>query len=100
MDHSVEKKVVVAKITINKMKYGWSKYGGGRYGLVQSKADDWVCQACGDTQHKELPSFMIPFGVSLREFMRICSSCQNIKQNNGLTEIRELISLVRKKRGL
>lgn len=63
---------------MNKAKYGWSKFGGPNRGLVQEDlTDEWNCQACGETQTKELPPFMYEF--SPREYIRICSKCHNVR---------------------
>lgn len=79
----------------NRLKYGWSKYGSSNFGLVkQNITEDWTCQACGERQEINLPSFMFEFLE--REFIRICSKCQNNKITNSITTLDSLIKLCRK----
>jgi hypothetical protein len=75
--------------------YGWSKYGEVNYGLVQEdKTREWNCQACGDKQTKDMPSYMME--LIEREFVRICSSCQHVKLSNSLSSLYDLVYIVRK----
>ena len=78
----------------NKLKYGWSKWGEPNYGLVQKNlTDEWYCQCCNRQQSSHLPSFMFEFGE--REFVRICSLCQNTKLEMQLTTFGDLIKVCR-----
>ena len=75
--------------------FSWSKHGGSNYGLVQkSKTIEWVCQACGEKQASELPSYM--FEMLEDEFIRICSSCQAVKLKERIQLLADLIAKVRK----
>lgn len=79
---------------ITRKAYGWSKYGGKKLGLVQeSKTEEWNCQACGEKQGSELPSYM--FECLEGEFIRICTLCQSRKITNGITQMSQLLDLVR-----
>lgn len=75
--------------------FSWTKYGGANYGLVQAdKTTEWSCQACGNKQGSELPSYMFEF--SENEFIRICTLCQAKKLQNHIKDLNELLELVRK----
>lgn len=78
---------------INKMKYGWSKYGGPSKGLVKKQLDYWSCQSCGDQLTIGLPVFMFPFDG--KDFLRICSDCQNIALVYDISVFASLSFLVR-----
>lgn len=81
--------------SVSLKSYGWSKYGGERYGLVQeTKLPKWFCQSCQETQTSEMPSYMFEFSTG--EFIRICANCQYLKIKNQLTDLIDLVSLVRK----
>lgn len=75
--------------------YGWTKYGGSKLGLVQeNKTLEWSCQACGDLQTSELPSYMFEFIEN--EFIRICSVCQYKKITSHAQSLDELLQFVRR----
>lgn len=79
---------------LTKKAYGWSKWGGKNYGLVQeSKTPDWKCQACGETQGNDLPSYMFEFLPN--EFVRICTLCQHKKLLHHIEVFKDLLELVR-----
>jgi hypothetical protein len=80
---------------LTKKAYGWSKWGGANYGLVQKqKTEEWNCQACGEKEGSEMPSYM--FEIIPSEFIRICSNCQALKNIHSLKTMHELLRLVRK----
>jgi hypothetical protein len=80
-------------LTDNQMKYGWSKWGGPRYGLLKDEKE-WVCQACGEPQPKELPTYMLPLDSFYRDFVRICSNCKHIQYSRRISYY-TLIKIVR-----
>ena len=89
------------KKLINKAKYGWSKWGRNNNGLVDEDiTEEWNCQACGEMQTDELPPFM--YEVSKREYIRICSVCQNKTIIDHIEPLHFdlLIIRVRKRHGL
>ena len=89
------------KKLINKAKYGWSKWGSNNNGLVDEEiTEEWNCQACGEMQTDELPPFM--YEVSDREYIRICSVCQNKTIIDHIEPLHFdlLIIRVRKRHGL
>ncbi len=82
-------------IVTTKARYTYSKYGGVGKGLVQeNRAPDWSCQACGQMQAEDLPSYMCR--MVEREFARICSKCQAFKKSQSLKNVFEIIRAVRK----
>ena len=85
---------MTTKVKITKLMYGWSKWGGGNKGLVKESLDEWACQACGEKQRRELPSYMLELWP--REFVRICSKCKNIATKNKLKSFYELLEYVKK----
>ncbi len=79
---------------ISSKAYAWSKWGGKLLGLVQeNKTDEWACQACGEIQGSELPSYMFEFLNN--EFIRICSVCQSVKHVNKINNFTMLLQIVR-----
>lgn len=87
-------KVVTASMT--RKMYSWSKWGGVNYGLVQkTKTADWTCQACGQKQTDQLPSYMFEFLPD--EFIRICSHCQYVKNTREIDSLSALLDLVRQR---
>lgn len=84
----------MTKKEYNRLKYGWSKYGDPNFGLVQRNlTEEWACQSCSEAQDNHLPSFMFEFME--REFIRICSKCQNLKIKNNVSTFDKLIELCR-----
>jgi len=74
--------------------YGWNKYGGVNLGLVQEKlGDEWVCQACSQTQTLGQP---YSFEFVPREFIKICESCHGVRVENNIGEFSDLMVIVRK----
>lgn len=69
----------------------WTKYSK-RSCLIRENLEEWVCQACGETQVKELPSYIFPFN---HEYLRVCSKCKNIMLVTRIEEFYELIRIVR-----
>lgn len=90
------KPFVKSKTTLTEMKYGWSKYGGARYGLVRFESD-WVCQACGETQPKELTSYLLSIDKYDREFVRICGKCRNEMLRLKIKDYFAICRVVRRK---
>ena len=92
------KLTVERKLITNKM-YGWSKYGGVNLGLVQENlTPEWSCQACGGVQTDDLPPYMFEFLP--REFIRICSPCQYIRQKDQINTFDGLLGAVRRSHDL
>jgi hypothetical protein len=74
--------------------FGWSKHGGVNQGLLQEyKTPEWYCQACRVKQTDQMPAYM--FEIIEREFARICSHCQYIKNNHNIDTFALLLSFVR-----
>jgi hypothetical protein len=80
--------------TITSLKWGWSKYGGRRDGLRKERLEEWCCQSCGKSQPGELPAYMFPI-TKTKEFIRICSDCQNLVVDKIIVKLEHLIRLVR-----
>ena len=78
---------------ISSKLFRWRKYSK-RFYLTQDNQQGWVCQACGQTQAKELPSYIIPFG---HDYLKLCSKCKNILLVKKIKEFYELIKIVRKR---
>lgn len=74
---------------------GWTKYGGGFHNLSRADAEDWVCQACGRNQPKEIPGYAYPIGMSAREFIRACSKCHHKGLKKRIENARNLIRYIR-----
>ena len=80
---------------INKLKYGWSKYGDPNFGLIQKDlTKDWTCQSCAQIQALHLPHFLFEFID--REFIHICSKCQNLVIRYSIIDFQVLIAKARK----
>lgn len=70
--------------TLNKAKYGWSKYGGARHGLIK-QGGRWYCQACGEEQPSIFPAYMLCVdNGEFRDFIRLCSACENIVKTKNI----------------
>jgi len=80
-------------VVTNKLKYSWSKYGGKRNGILKGKLDFWSCQSCGQQQSRDLPSYMFPF--TSRDYLRICSTCQNLTLKHNIDSFVSLTSIAR-----
>lgn len=73
--------------------YGWSKHGGANFGLVQEKlGEEWTCQVCSKKQTLDQP---YDFEFSPNEFIKICSTCHASKVAGDITELADLIAIVR-----
>jgi len=82
--------VIAQTPSLGKQKYGWSKYGGARHGLVKHSGD-WYCQVCGEHQPDSLPAYMFSIdGGDNREFVRLCSVCQNKIGNESISSFKKL----------
>lgn len=90
---------VRTEVSMTKLMYGWSKYGGANHGLVkknklnEENQPGWTCQACGEEQHVDLPSYLIEFAP--REFVRICSCCCAVTIAKDIRNLFDLLPHVR-----
>lgn len=91
-------RIIVIKKT--KMMYGWSKYGGGRKGLVREEPKEWCCQSCGERYSKEMPGYFFPYDINMREFVKICGSCQNKAAINLIQDLKTLLKHCRKPKNI
>lgn len=80
-------------VVTNKLKYSWSKHGGGRHGILKESLDFWNCQSCGQQQSRDLPTYMFP--LNSRDYLRICSTCQNLMMKHDISVFCSLTALVR-----
>jgi len=88
---------IIETISITKMMYGWSKYGGKNYGVVKHNGG-WFCQTCGAEQPKSVPSYMFcTDNGGFREFVRLCSCCENLVKEKKIKNYQELKEIVRKR---
>lgn len=79
---------------LNREVFSWSKWGGANHGaLKEKKSPIWMCQTCGQTQTHELPSYL--FELAPHEYIRICSTCQNVKHLHQIVSFTALVRLVR-----
>lgn len=76
--------------------YGWSKWGGGTHGLVTQESSEWFCQVCGERQVDPLPSYVLPFDITQRDFARVCSKCKSEAVEHHVSIFWDLYTLVRK----
>jgi len=80
--------------------YGWSKHGGRNFGLVMEELNEWYCQVCQEKQTKDLPAYYIPVDEDEREFVRVCSKCKNIAEQNNICYLPDLLKLRHKPDGV
>ena len=73
--------------------YGWTKWYGANNNLFVL-TPEWTCQACGDRQTNELPSYLIR--IKDQEYARICSVCLHIALKHKINNIFKLIKKVKK----
>lgn len=72
----------------------WSKYGGPK--TNPNNDQSWHCQACSGEMPEGMPQFLVSFDDFLGEFVKICSVCKHIKDQNKINYY-ELIEIVRVK---
>jgi len=91
------KEQIIKTVSITKMMYGWTKYGGRNYGIVKH-GGGWFCQACGEKQPKEAPAYMFCMdNGKFREFVRLCSCCENVVKVKKVVNFQKLKEIVEKK---
>jgi len=83
-------------VTINQAKYGWTKYGGARQGLVKGEHEFWYCQCCKTKLTKEMPQYMFPIDKNLREYVRICNTCEHLVKVADIHSFSDLVIAIRK----
>jgi len=81
--------------SITRSYSGWSKYSGGFANLSTEKPEDWVCQACGKNQPKEMPGYPYPIGMNMREFIKVCGKCHHKGLRKNILDCRNLIRYIR-----
>lgn len=86
----------MASPAINKFKYGWSRWGGNNMSIRKEHLEVWHCQICGMEQSEQMPQFFFELLPESRDYVRICSICENKKTVNEVTTYEELIIIVRK----
>lgn len=79
---------------IQKNIYGWTKWYGANNNLFVI-TPEWTCQACGEKQTIELPSYLIR--IKNQEYARICSICLHVALEKKINNIFKLMKLMRKK---
>lgn len=86
----------IKQVIVAKAKYSWSKYDTSKLRQLSESDDDWTCQACGASQHKSLPAYLVPLDSRNDEYFKICSNCYREKVRMKLTSMAQIISVVRR----
>ena len=82
-------------LSITQKMYGWSKWGGGTHGLV-TQGGEWYCQICGGEQVDPLPSYVLPFDTTQRDFGRICTECKAEAVEHHIVIFWDLYQMIKK----
>ncbi len=70
----------------------WTKWCGQNNDL-HPITQEWFCQACNEKQSIELPSYLIR--IENQEYARICSVCLHVALQDHLTNIFDLMGVVK-----
>jgi hypothetical protein len=92
-NYNYQKIEIQYKNVVQKNIYGWTKWYGANNNLF-TITQEWTCQACGEKQTNELPSYLIRIKDS--EYARICSICLHVALEKKINNIFRLMKIMRK----